>query len=85
MIEKEAASRAQRETAKKSIGKSFRINENNLEVDRVLGMVEYERKKLSEFESLRSKMEIEISRLESENKVLTLKIENTAQEHIEKI
>ena len=48
-------------------------------------MVEYERKKLGEFESLRSKMEIEISRLESENKVLSLKIENTAQEHIEKI
>ena len=46
-----------------------------LEVDRVSGMLQYERDKLKELEEVRSKVELECGRLESENKVLGLKIE----------
>ena len=47
----------------------------DLEVDRVSGMLQYERDKMKEMEEIRSKVELECGRLESENKVLGLKIE----------
>jgi hypothetical protein len=46
-----------------------------LEVDRVSGMLQYEREKMKEMEEIRSKVELECGRIESENKVLGLKIE----------
>jgi hypothetical protein len=46
-----------------------------VEVDRVSGMLQYERDKMKEMEEIRSKVEMECGRLESENKVLGLKIE----------
>jgi hypothetical protein len=46
-----------------------------IEVDRVSGMLQYERDKMKELEEKRSKVEMECGRLESENKVLGLKIE----------
>jgi hypothetical protein len=47
----------------------------DLEIDRVSGMLQYERDKMKEMEEIRSKVEMECGRLESENKVLGLKIE----------
>jgi hypothetical protein len=38
-------------------------------------MLQYERDKMKEMEEIRSKVELECGRLESENKVLGLKIE----------
>jgi hypothetical protein len=46
-----------------------------VEIDRVSGMLQYERDKMKEMEEIRSKVEVECGRLESENKVLGLKIE----------
>ena len=48
-------------------------------------MLEYERDKIKELEDVRSKLELECGKLESENKVLGLKIERTNEEHFEKI
>ena len=48
-------------------------------------MLGYEREKIKESEEIRSKVELECGRLESENKVLGLKIERTNEEHIEKM
>ncbi len=56
-----------------------------LEVDRVQGMLEYERGKKEEVEGLRQKMEQEIGRLEGENKVLARKIEQVTQKNMEKV
>ena len=55
-----------------------------LEVDRVSSMLGYEREKIKESEEIRSKVELECGRLESENKVLAQKIERTNEEHLEK-
>jgi len=55
-----------------------------LEVDRVSSMLGYEREKIKEIEEIRSKVELECGRLESENKVLAQKIERTNEEHLEK-
>lgn len=48
-------------------------------------MVDYERVKKEEVEVHRSKMELEIGRLDSENKLLTLKIEQVNHENLEKV
>ena len=48
-------------------------------------MLEYEREKIKEIEDIRSKVELERARIESESKVLGLKIERSNQEHLEKL
>lgn len=48
-------------------------------------MLEYEREKIKEIDDIRSKVELERARIESENKVLGLKIERSNQEHLEKL
>jgi hypothetical protein len=48
-------------------------------------MLEYEREKIKEIDDIRSKVELERARIESENKVLGLKIERSNQEHLERL
>jgi hypothetical protein len=48
-------------------------------------MLEYEREKIKEIDDIRSKVELERARIESENKVLGLKIERSNQEHLDKL
>jgi hypothetical protein len=48
-------------------------------------MLEYEREKIKEIDDIRSKVGLECARIESENKVLGLKIERSNQEHLDKL